>query len=177
MLTSTTTDADGNYTFGDLRAGGSYTITPRAGGSFSPASRYFDSLRRDEPADFLAQSDANECSEVDMNRQADGIVRDLADGWERTIKGERDTIIAENVPDGIKNPEVRLGRISYQIKFLKPCKVFVVTATYAWQVNLPANPASPGSNKSVPKAKKFTCGKLLGVWGCSSTPATLRFRR
>ena len=36
-LTSTTTDANGNYSFSNLRAGGTYTITPRAQVEFSPA--------------------------------------------------------------------------------------------------------------------------------------------
>lgn len=52
-LTSTTTDANGNYTFDDLSAGGSYTINPRAQARFSPPSRSFNELRQNESADFL----------------------------------------------------------------------------------------------------------------------------
>lgn len=51
---STTTNADGSYTFGDLRAGGSYTITPaRAKMNFTPVSRSLNNLKHDASADFI----------------------------------------------------------------------------------------------------------------------------
>jgi carboxypeptidase family protein len=50
---STATDADGNYTFGSLSEGGSYTITPGGGKiNFQPTGRSINNLTRDESADF-----------------------------------------------------------------------------------------------------------------------------
>lgn len=50
---STMTDANGNYTFSDLLAGGSYTITPvRDKMNFTPPNRSLADLRQDESADF-----------------------------------------------------------------------------------------------------------------------------
>ncbi len=54
-LTSTLTDANGYYTFSDLREGGSYSVIPKGHLSFSPASRSFNNLRRNESADFSAK--------------------------------------------------------------------------------------------------------------------------
>lgn len=53
-LDSTTTDAHGKYTFSNLPAAGSYTITPQPGAtmSFNPPSRSIDKLTKDESADF-----------------------------------------------------------------------------------------------------------------------------
>jgi pyrrolidone-carboxylate peptidase/uncharacterized protein (DUF2249 family) len=50
---TTTTDANGNYSFADLPAGGDYTITPsRAHYTFTPASRAFAALGANQTADF-----------------------------------------------------------------------------------------------------------------------------
>jgi hypothetical protein len=56
MATSATTDNNGYYSFSNLQAGGSYTITPRES-RLTPHNRFFDNLRRDESGDFF-QSDA-----------------------------------------------------------------------------------------------------------------------
>jgi hypothetical protein len=49
-----TTDADGNYAFTQLPAGGTYTVTPsKADFQFSPASQTFPNLQRDEVASFF----------------------------------------------------------------------------------------------------------------------------
>jgi photosystem II stability/assembly factor-like uncharacterized protein len=51
----TQTDAQGNYSFGNLVAGGTYTITPSLGGyTFAPSSRTLSNISRDEAADFNA---------------------------------------------------------------------------------------------------------------------------
>jgi hypothetical protein len=50
---SVTTDAHGYYSFSELPAGGSYLVTPAGGNpNFTPASRPFAALARDETADF-----------------------------------------------------------------------------------------------------------------------------
>lgn len=65
-LTSTTTNANGNYSFSDLRSGGSYTITPRGEMNFTPPNRSFDNLRQDETADFtgnVRRDSESECQD------------------------------------------------------------------------------------------------------------------
>jgi hypothetical protein len=50
------TDANGNYGFGNLAAGGNYTLTPsKAAFTFTPASRSFNVLSGDQTADFTVQ--------------------------------------------------------------------------------------------------------------------------
>lgn len=50
------TDANGNYSFGNLVAGGNYTLTPsKAAFTFTPASRTFNVLSGDQTADFTVQ--------------------------------------------------------------------------------------------------------------------------
>jgi Calx-beta domain/Carboxypeptidase regulatory-like domain/Beta-propeller repeat len=49
------TDANGNYSFGSLTPGGSYSVTPsNPYYDFNPPSRNFDNLSADQTADFLA---------------------------------------------------------------------------------------------------------------------------
>jgi hypothetical protein len=51
--TSTETNPDGYYSFGNLRAGGDYNIIPTLeNGNFTPLSRTINNLRKDESADF-----------------------------------------------------------------------------------------------------------------------------
>ena len=56
--TTLTTNADGNYAFGALPAGGTYTVTPSAATfSFSPPAQTFPNLQADQVASFfVAQS-------------------------------------------------------------------------------------------------------------------------
>ena len=86
-LTSVTTDIDGNYTFADLRAGGSYTITPQAFTSFKPPSRFFDNLRRNEVADFLGSTPPPECSETEKERILSSLIARFGELWRRNIEG------------------------------------------------------------------------------------------
>ena len=49
------TDANGNYSFAQLDAGGNYTVTPNLSGyTFSPISQIFNSLGTNKTADFVA---------------------------------------------------------------------------------------------------------------------------
>jgi photosystem II stability/assembly factor-like uncharacterized protein len=51
----TQTDAQGNYSFATLAAGGTYAVTPSLGGyTFAPSSRTLSNFSRDEAADFNA---------------------------------------------------------------------------------------------------------------------------
>jgi hypothetical protein len=54
---TTTTDAGGNYSFANLPAGGSYTVTPAlANYTFAPANQTFNNLSGDQTADFTGAS-------------------------------------------------------------------------------------------------------------------------
>ncbi|HEX8285830.1 MAG TPA: carboxypeptidase regulatory-like domain-containing protein [Pyrinomonadaceae bacterium] len=51
---TTTTDANGDYSFANLPAGGNYTVTPsKAGYAFNPATRTFNDLGADQTAPFV----------------------------------------------------------------------------------------------------------------------------
>jgi uncharacterized repeat protein (TIGR01451 family) len=68
---TTTTAADGRYEFGNLPAGGSFTVTPSATGyAFTPTSTTLSTLTADQSADFTAT-----CTPA-----ISGLVRDRLDG-------------------------------------------------------------------------------------------------
>lgn len=173
-LTSTTTDANGYYTFSRLIAGGSYTVIPVGQTSFSPANRSINDLRRDESADFFGlvkskeeekptPTPAPECSDSDKERiAADLIARNKAQ-WRRDIEQERPRIIASTFD--VKNATATLGPIDFQPTLTK-CSTVVVIARYAWQVT--ADLQQGVKTVTVPKAKRFMCGKRWGTWFCVS---------
>ncbi len=172
MLTSTTTDANGNYSFSKLRAGGTYTITPRAQASFSPPSRSFNNLRRDDSADFVSlvkiegtplSTPTTDCSASERESIGGSVIARFAGQWRRTIERDRSAIIAETFGADIKNAVATLGPIEFQPAFIK-CSAGLVTAKYAWHVK--ADFPQGVKAVTVPKAKKFACGKLLGAWVC-----------
>jgi hypothetical protein len=175
-LTSTTTDANGNYAFTDLRAGGSYTITPvaRAQMNFTPSSRSFANLTQDGSANFsgLVQDDSTPtqvCTDADKARERDTLLKRYAAIWERSIESEKPKIIAESVakslPAGVESKAVEatasLGPIRYDVTFLG-CAPRLVTARYEWQVRMIFH----GTTKTVAVPKQKTCGKVVGLWLC-----------
>lgn len=171
-LTSTTTDANGSYTFTHLRAGGAYTITPvaRAPVSFTPSSRSFTNLTRDESADFsgLGQDDTKQCTDADRARERETFLERNAAAWERSIRSEEPKIIAATVRENLPGVEpraveatARLSPIKYEVSFLE-CTPRLVTARYEWQVRMFFN----GTTKTVVVRKRKTCGKVVGVWLC-----------
>ncbi len=183
-LTSTTTDNNGYYSFSELRAGGDYTVTPRGQLRFAPPRRSFNDLQRDASGDFVI-SDATPpptpspspspsppkvtCTEEDQDR-ALNTVKGFEPSWRRKIEGESARIISENVPDVAVEKEARLGRIEFQYGFLEPCRVADVLATYEWLVSYSPVGIPAGSphriNKTVPRQRRFACGKFLGAWVC-----------
>jgi hypothetical protein len=165
---SATTDANGNYTFGSLPEGGSYTITPdRAKMNFRPRDRSINNLTQDGWADFALP--APECSEADKDHE-DQIIRG---NLRRIIQGERENIIKENVPDRAVEKEAVLREIEFQVTFLIPCKSAAISARYEWQVSY--YPSQQGDyvagaqrkkeTKTVPRRRTFGCAKILG-WLC-----------
>ena len=176
MLTTTTTDANGHYTFSSLRAGGSYTITPQAKTSFTPASRSFNDLRRDESADFVAAAKqkedtqattpASECSDSERERIGAGLITSFAAQWRSTIDRERSKILATTVGADVKTAVATLGRIEFR-PTITTCSAAFITATYEWQVkaDLPQGPKAV----TVPRVKRFVCGNGgYAGWFCAS---------
>jgi hypothetical protein len=172
MATSATTDANGYYTFGNLRAGGSYTVTPREL-RLTPLHRLFDNLRRDESADFF-QRDApppptptptrsptpavtqtwtptpspeieekkEECTEADKSRESQRILQAFGPAWRKSVEGE----------------------MRAEITLVKGCKNAVVRVRY-WETQLNADGLHP---RKVPKEKRYACSKkFLGQWFCA----------
>jgi cytoskeletal protein RodZ len=169
-LTSTTTDANGNYTFSDLRAGGDYTITPKAKVELTPPNRSFNNLTHDESANFSGVGKVDSpvpqgCSDDDKRNESNAISDRLSAGWRRKIANERAGVIAESVPDGMKG-EVRPTEIEYHSAFPRGCKMAVVTLTYDWLISM-SSPTAPAKTLRLPKNKVFPCYKVFGLWTCS----------
>lgn len=176
-LTSTTTNANGYYAFTDLRAGGSYTITPQAKMNFTPNSRSFTNLTQDGSADFsaLVQHDpppppppppTEECTDAVRSDEKNALIKRFGATWRRSFESEEPRVIAESVK-GIEGKPVELkatlGPIEYEVTFLKGCTPRVVTATYEWQVSMNLN----GRIKTVTVPKRKICGKVIGgLWLC-----------
>lgn len=166
---STTTGANGNYTFDRLPEGGSYTLTPdRSKLSFTPRDRRIKNLTQDESADFaVAEPD---CSVAEQTHD-DQIIRG---NLRRNIQGEREKIIKENVPDRAVEKEAVLGEIEFQVTFLIPCNSAAITARYEWKVSY--YPSLHGDNvfgvqgkketKPVSRRRTFGCGRAFGIWVC-----------
>jgi hypothetical protein len=180
MSTSTMTDGSGNYTFMDLRAGGDYTIIPaRARMKFTPASRSFNNLRQNGSADFVGFGEREpksisehdpkspaECTEADEARERQVVIAVLR----RTLQGERDAIIAENVRER-KFARAILGPVEPQISFSNKCKVASGLVRYMWQIQTTEQqPQQPGQPQprvlTVKKRLMFFCGKVPGGWLC-----------
>jgi hypothetical protein len=182
---SATTDAGGNYAFRDLPEGGNYTITPSATMNFTPSSRSFTNLSRDESANFtgavvvVVAEDSppiQTCTDDDRARERDNLINRFAASWQRSIEAEKDKVIADTIarnrpagpagPAGVEPTAVEatatLGRIRYEVMF-KECSPRLVIARYEWQVTIYVQRREPRV-VTVPRQK--TCGKLLGVWLC-----------
>lgn len=172
---SMTTDANGNYTFRHLLAGGSYTITPDSAKiGFTPHSRSIKNLTQDRSADFVGTVEP-ECSVADESLERETILNTYKGKWRRNIEGERRKILAENRPSSVANPkglvgfanaEATLGEIKYEIRFPKVCRASV-TARYVWQVKTQGTLIAQGTVKAVPKEKRFACAKTGATWICS----------
>jgi hypothetical protein len=173
-LTSTITDANGNYTFGDLRAGGSYTVSCQAKVNLTPPNHAFNNLAQDESANFSGVGKVDppppppseECSDDDKRLAGKSILDTFSAGWRKKIEQERAKIIADNAKNGVQG-EASLTQIDYQSVFPKGCKLAVVTLTYTWLIKTNASAVALPRTTSVPKRKVFPCSKFLGLWACS----------
>ena len=172
-LTSTTTDANGNYTFSDLRAGGDYTVIPRAKVELTPQNRSFNNLTHDESANFSGVGKVDSpppppppqgCSDDDKRNESSAISDRLSAGWRIKIENERARVIAESVPDGMKG-EARPTEFEYHSVFPRGCKMAVVTLTYDWLISM-SSPVARTKTLRLPKQKVFPCYKAFG-WTCT----------
>jgi carboxypeptidase family protein len=155
---TTTTDANGNYIFKELLAGGSYTITPaRAKVNFTPPSRSINKLRQDNSAHFVGTVQS-ECSEA---KESSRVINKCSAEWRENIWGDRFKIIADYLP-GLENPSASLSEIiDYRVTFSKPCQAGVVTASYTWHISAPIIRIRPLSKK-----KKLSFKKAGETWRC-----------
>jgi hypothetical protein len=153
---STTTDANGYYTFRDLPAGGSYTVTPRAKMKLTPPSHAIKNLTRDQSADFSGFVE-QECTDADENHEEKIIIDHFGAGWRRQVERDPPKIKA----DALRGQEkATLGAFEYQSTF-KGCKAAFITARYVWEVT------GPRETTGVSGEKRFLCLKVLGIWGCN----------
>ncbi len=115
---ATTTDAGGNYTFSDLPAGGTYAVTPATGNiNFSPSSRSFSNLVRNESANFNGLREVKPvepivtvveitCDETDRQRARNAILGRFGGAWRRIIEAERRRIIAAMLETAWNRPPI-----------------------------------------------------------------------
>ena len=80
------------------------------------------------------------------------------------IEGGPGQILNDNLPPRGASVEASLDAIEYTNTFSEKCMSAVVTARYVWRVKTNVN----GTIRvvRVEKGKKFTCGKVEGVWHC-----------
>jgi hypothetical protein len=156
----TKADANGNYTFSGLQAGGTYTVTLRRvkdglvgverGLHVAPSRYYFESLRRNESAaNFTIQNDAPPTPGCLLESQTRD--RELIMEWFRE-KGWRNT--------GGYRGKI-LGTPQFQGWSVKGCTASV-TVLFEWQ--------SSAEEKlvSVEKQRNLVCEKTDGEWFCHS---------
>ena len=178
MLTSTTTDAGGNYHFTNLRAGGNYRITPISGSTnFTPGTRSFTNLAQDMSGHFSgpAQKVQNDstptdvCTDAEKARNRDALIDKYSAQWQRSIESEKPRIIAESKArnlSGVNADAIEatatLSPIRFQAVFVKGCTPNMITARYQWHVRL----FFKGTIKETAFSKQTTCGKVAGIWFC-----------
>lgn len=171
--TSATTNESGYYTFSDLRAGGSFSVTPvRDKTNFKPFNRSFDNLTQDGSADFTGDGERerdskpeSKCTEADEGRERKIIIDTYSAALRESVERERRKVIAENIRDGEKAEATLVPRES-QIVFFKECKAATITYKYVWQITA-GQPQEPPRNLNVSKQRTAICGKMLGRWFCS----------
>jgi hypothetical protein len=157
---TTTTDANGNYTFKQLLAGGSYTITPaRAKVNFTPPRRSINKLTQDNSVNFVGAVQS-ECSEA---KESSLVINYCSAQWRKNIWDDRFKFIKESPAVGIKGTRTVLSEeIGYSVIFSKPCQAGIVTASYAWQVVGPTIKTRPPQ----PIEKKLSFKKAGETWRC-----------
>src|ERR1044071_4934256 len=104
-----------------------------------------------------------ECTDADKSRIGRDIIGRFSASWRRRIEGERQKIIAENVPEDFrKTTEASLGEFEYDSMF--SCTAGVVVIRYVWQVRTSVNGVP--KDVRVTKKKRITCVGIGGTWLC-----------
>jgi hypothetical protein len=166
--TTAITDANGYYAFNDLRAGGSYTVTPiHDKADFKPLNRSFDNLTQDGSADFAGnvQRDQEPPVKCDESRERQIIKETYSGRWRESVERERQKVIAENTRDGERGEATLVPR-EPQIFLLNNCKAATVIYKYTWQIKA-THPHAPSRDLNVSRQRTILCGKMLGRWMCS----------
>jgi hypothetical protein len=155
----TTTNADGNYTFDHLTAGGTYRVTPGPVKDikFTPSRYSFDKLAQDQSANFTGTSKSDSSSTSDPGCQADEII------VRKIISARLDGSVGASIKNGQsgtlrlpvidKSGKGLLGTIE-QITFFEKCTVASVTIKYSAQM------------AAVPNKHPLSCNKKEGKWVC-----------
>ncbi|HKV37118.1 MAG TPA: SdrD B-like domain-containing protein [Pyrinomonadaceae bacterium] len=177
-LTTATTDGSGYYAFSDLRAGGSYSVTPlRDKTNFKPFNRSFDNLTQDGSADFNGDGERvreperdskpeSKCTEADESRESKIIIDTYGAAWRESVERDRQKVIRENTRDGEEAEAILVPREPY-IVFVKECKAATVFYKYVWQIKVTANAQRLPRELNVSKQRTSGCGKMLGRWYCT----------
>ncbi len=148
--------------------------------NFTPGSRSFSNLMQDASADFTGLTEpepkpdfipdfkldvrpAPQCTQADESRERRNIIARYGIGWEESIKGERQKVIAANVREG-EEAEATLGPLESQIGFSE-CKVAYVAVRYVWRINIYTN-GRAARVLNVPRQRRWICGKVMGGWTC-----------
>lgn len=111
------------------------------------------------------------CTDADMERAREVILRSYGNSWRRHIERERPAIIAGSVPPRAEAVEAILSRVGVDIRFSKACTAASVTARYEWQVSwlageTPHNRAETQVRR-VTRGRRFVCGNVGGTWLCN----------
>lgn len=104
------------------------------------------------------------CSAADERRDEQAI-RNYSSAWKKTIKGQREKIIAQYLPAGAREKDASLGNLELEINFVAPCSTAVVTASYAWKLSYSPSPDTRAS-KNVSVRMTIPCRKVFGKWVC-----------
>jgi len=174
---SSTTDANGYYAFGNLVAGTSYTITPLNQLRIAPTHHYFENLRRDESADFFQTGATPTPTPTPTPSPGPSPSPSITTTWipgpspeikekkpecsEADKDRERQRILqtfGSSFRSGIE------GEAQVEISLVGGCKNAVVKVRYSETRD---NTNYPGVTTSR-KEKRFGCSKkFLGQWFCA----------
>lgn len=100
------------------------------------------------------------CSADDEAREGKSIILRFGPGWKRNIENDPPRVGEDGLPPGLGKPT--LSPITYDISFSSVCNSAVVTASYKWSVQTPAELLDLKKKK-----KRFDCEKTGGSWRCS----------
>lgn len=150
------------------------TPTPKATATATPTPTPMDSpTPKPSQTATPTPTPKSACSEADQDRDTQELIKRFEAGWQRSIQGERAALLKAYAADG-KSAEAILGPVSYQGSIVKACASVLITARYTWTVktingiNGPRGAADVKEKTvTVPKNKRFVCGKLAGMWFCN----------